>query len=169
MLTFNRPIYFLLFFVCHELLITAFYFEIYLGLEPCPLCMVSRAVVFLLGVSFLLAGLHNPQGTVQKIYHGVFSLISALGVFVSARHVYLQSLPKDEVPSCGPSLDYMMDTLSLGEVFKKLMHGSGSCAESNWSFLTLSMPAWMLIIFSGFLIISFLPILKRQRNRIFSK
>jgi disulfide bond formation protein DsbB len=168
MLNSNRPYYFLLFFICHELLLAAFYFENYLGLEPCPLCMVSRAVIFLLGISFLLAALHNPKGLVRKIYHGVFSVISLLGIAVSANHVYLQSLPADQVPSCGPSLNYMLDTLSVGDVIKELMQGSGSCAEANWDFLSLSMPAWMLIIYSGFLILSLLPFLSRKRNLIFS-
>ncbi|MFT5451443.1 MAG: disulfide bond formation protein DsbB [Enterobacterales bacterium] len=154
--------------MCHELFITAFYFEIYLGLEPCPLCMVSRAVVFTLGIFFLLAALHNPSGFTRKIYHGILSLISALGVVASTRHVYLQSLPADEVPSCGPSLNYMLDTLPMSEVLKKLMEGSGSCAESSWEFMALSMPAWMLIIFSGFLIISLYPLFKRERTKIFS-
>jgi disulfide bond formation protein DsbB len=168
MLNLNRPHYFLLFFICHELLITAFYFEIYLGLEPCPLCMVSRAVVFTLGVFFLLAALHNPSGLTRKLYHGVLSLISTLGIAVSTQHVYLQSLPADEVPSCGPSLNYMLDTLPMSEVLKKLMEGSGSCAESSWEFMSLSMPAWMLIIFSGFLVLSIYPFFKRERTKIFS-
>jgi len=168
MFNLTRPTYFLLFFICHELLITAFYFEIYLGLEPCPLCMVSRAVVFLLGVSFLLAALHNPSGFTRKIYHGLFSVISLLGIIVSTQHVYLQSLPADEVPSCGPNLNYMLDTLPLSEVLKKLMEGSGSCAESSWSFMSMSMPAWMLVIFSGFLLLSIIPFFQRERSKIFS-
>jgi len=164
----NRPLYFLLFFVCHELLIAAFYFEIYLGLEPCPLCMVSRALVFILGASFLLAALHNPTGLLRKIYHGIFSVISALGIAVSIQHLYLQSLPADEVPSCGPNLNYMLDTLPLSEVLKKLMEGSGSCAELSWEFLALSMPAWMLLIYSGVLLLSLIPFFKRERTKIFS-
>jgi len=164
----NRTYYFLLFFICHELLVAAYYFEFYLGLDPCPLCMVSRATVFMLGVSFLLAALHNPTGIMRKIYHGVFSLIALLGILVSGRHTYLQSLPADEVPSCGPSLDYMLDTLPMSDVLKKVLYGSGECAEVSWQFLSLSMPVWMLIIFSGLLVVVMIPLFKRNRNMVFS-
>jgi len=168
MIRLNRPYYFLLFFICHELLVAAYYFEFYLGLEPCPLCMVSRAIVLILGSFFLLAALHNPKKLLQKIYHIIFSLISLLGIFVSGRHLYLQSLPADEVPSCGPGLEYMLDTLPMSEVLKEVLHGSGECAEVSWEFFSLSMPAWMLIVYSGFLVISLFPWFERQKNLSFS-
>jgi len=164
----NRPYYFLLFFICHELLISAFYFEYVVGLDPCPLCMVSRFIVFILGVSFLLAALHNPSGLTRKIYHSLFSIIALLGVIVSGRHVYLQSLPADQVPSCGPSLDYMLDTLPMSDVFKEVLHGSGECAEVSWQFIGLSMPVWLLIIYSALLILVIIPLFKRNRNMVFS-
>ena len=164
----NRPFYFLLFFVCHELVISAYYFEYVVGLEPCPLCMISRATVLILGVCFLLAALHNPKRLVRKLYHIVFSLVSLLGIFVSGRHIYLQSLPADEVPSCGPGLEYMLDTLPMSEVLKEVLHGSGECAEVAWQFLSLSMPMWMLFIFSAFLVVAVIPLFKRDRNLRFS-
>ncbi len=160
----NRPYYFLLFFICHELLVAAFYFENYLGLDPCPLCMVSRVTVFALGLLFLIAALHNPSGLTRKVYHSAMSLVSLLGVLVSGRHIYLQSLPADEVPVCGPGLDYMLDTLPFSDVLKEVMHGSGECAEVSWEFLSLSMPIWMLIIYAGFLIISILPVIQKQHR-----
>jgi len=160
----NRPYYFLLFFICHELLVAAYYFEFYLGLEPCPLCMVSRATVFMLGISFLLAALHDPKGIVRKIYHVAFSLISLLGLFISGRHTYLQYLPADEVPSCGPGLEYMLDTLPMSDVLKEVLHGSGECAEVSWRFLSLSMPEWMIIVFTGFFILVVIPIFKNDHS-----
>ncbi|MCP3675898.1 MAG: disulfide bond formation protein B [Gammaproteobacteria bacterium] len=164
----NRPYYFLLFFICHELLVSAYYFEYFLGIEPCPLCMVSRATVFILGICFLIAALHNPKGLMRKIYHGVMSLVAALGVFISGRHTYLQSLPADEVPSCGPGLEYMLDTLPMSAVLKEVLHGSGECAEVSWKFLSFSMPVWMLLIFSGFLVLMLIPLFRREHNYSFS-
>jgi disulfide bond formation protein DsbB len=164
----NRPFYFLLFFLCHELIIAAYYFEIYLGLEPCPLCMVSRAVVITLGISFLLAAIHNPKKLTRKIYHVFFSLFALLGVLVSGRHIYLQSLPPEDVPSCGPGLDYMLETLPMSDVLKQVLHGSGECAEVSWQFMSLSMPVWMLIIYLSLMTLSLVTLFKRDRNLIFS-
>jgi len=165
----NRAYYFLLFFICHELLVAAYYFQNTLGLEPCPLCMVSRVIVFALGLAFLAAALHNPTGTSKKIYHGVFSIISLIGMAVSARHMYLQSLPADEVPSCGPGLDYMLDTLPMSDVLKEVMHGSGECAEVSWRFMSLSMPTWMLIIYAGIFALVVVPIFQKQHNFHFTR
>lgn len=164
----NRPYYFLLFFICHELIIAAYYFEIYLGLEPCPLCMVSRTIVIILGLSFLLAALHNPKKLTRKIYHGFFSLFAFLGVLVSGRHIYLQSLPPEDVPSCGPGLDYMLETLPMSDVLKQVMHGSGECAEVSWRFMSLSMPVWMLIIYLAFMVLSLAVLFKPDRKFVFT-
>ena len=164
----NRTYYFFLFFICHELIIAAYYFELYIGLDPCPLCMISRAVVMMLGGGFLLAAIHDPKNMMRKMYHIVFSLISLLGILVSGRHIYLQSLPADEVPSCGPGLEYMLDTLPLSDVLKEVLHGSGECAEVSWQFLSLSMPEWMIIVYSGFLVLSIIPVFERKKNLRFS-
>ena len=157
-----------MFFICHELLVAAYYFEYYLGLDPCPLCMVSRVIVFMLGLFYLLLAIHNPAKLTLKIYHSVLSLLSLLGVLISGRHIYLQSLPADEVPSCGPGLDYMLDTLPMSDVLKEIMHGSGECAEVSWQFLSLSMPSWMLIFYCIVFVISLMPVIKRDHNLRFS-
>lgn len=163
----SRPLYFLLFFICHELLVAAFYFEYYHGLEPCPLCMLSRVMVFSLGLCYLVAALHNPKGLTRKIYHIIISIFALGGVFVSGRHSYLQTLPADDVPSCGPGLDYMLDTFPLSDILKEVLQGSGECAEVAWNFLSLSMPNWLLIIFLAFLAIALLPLFKSEDNLIF--
>ena len=66
---------------------------------------------------------------------------------VAGRHVWLQSLPPDQVPACGPSLEYMLDAFPLGKTLKMVFTGSGECAEVDWTFLGLAMPAWSLIFF----------------------
>ncbi len=164
MIPLNRPLYFLLFFVCHELIIAAYYFEYYMGLMPCPLCMVSRLWVVMLGGLFLLAALHKPTGWVQKIYHSLVGLIALLGIATSAHHVYLQSLPADQVPSCGPGLEHMLSTLPFTEVLNELIQGSGECAEVSWSLLGLSMPAWMLVFYCVIFIVALLPFLQKDRQ-----
>lgn len=168
MIPFSRPLYFLLFFICHELIVAAYYFEYYMGLMPCPLCMVSRLWVFSLGALFLVAALHKPTGLIQKIYHALISLIAVLGIATSAHHVYLQSLPADQVPSCGPGLEHMLQTLPFTEVISNLIQGSGECAEVSWTLLGLSMPAWMLVFYSGIFLLCLIPLFAKQRRHPFA-
>ncbi len=130
----------------------AFYFQYVEYLDPCPLCMVQRYIVGMLGLVFLANGLFFPKvsSKAQKVYDGLLAFFGALGVLTAGRQVYLQHLPKDKIPECGPGLDYMLDTLPFLDVLKNLFVGSGSCAEVQWVFLGLSMAEWMLVIFICF-------------------
>ena len=146
----SRTLNWLLAFVCHELLVAAYYFQYVEGLQPCPLCIVQRLAVFLIGVFALLLAVTNvkPATLLNRIFNGLGLASAVLGIIAAGRQVWLQSLPKDEVPACGPSLDYMMEVFSTSEVLSELFKGSGACAEVEWTLLGLSMGAWMLVFFS---------------------
>ena len=140
-------------FLCSVLLIAyALYTQYVLGLEPCHLCILQRMAVIALGLSFLLMALKHPQTKQSKFFASLLlTIISSAGVGIAARHVWLQNLPPDKVPGCGPGLDFMMANFPLSEVFQMVFSGSGECAEISWSFAFLSMPAWVIIwlIFLG--------------------
>ena len=72
-----------------------------------------------------------------------------LGAAVSGRHVWLQGLPADQVPECGPGLAYMLNTFPLSRAIRETLTGSGECASVDWIFLGLSMPGWALLWFIG--------------------
>ena len=124
----------------------ALYTEHVLGLEPCPLCILQRVAVLALGLSFLLLALRPPQRKQSKFLASLLlMMISSAGVGIAARHVWIQNLPPDKVPGCGPGLDFMMANFPLSEVLEMVFSGSGECAEISWSFAFLSMPAWVII------------------------
>ncbi|MGH8166673.1 MAG: disulfide bond formation protein B, partial [Woeseiaceae bacterium] len=75
----------------------------------------------------------------------LIGLVAAAGAGIAGRHVWLQSLPADRVPACGPGLDYIIDSFPLSEALKLVFTGSGECATADWHFLGLSMPAWVLV------------------------
>ena len=124
----------------------ALYAEHVLYMQPCPLCVFQRMAVIGLGVVFLLAAVHNPSG---KVGRGVYSvgILAAMGsgIGVAGRHIWLQNLPPEEVPSCGPGFGYIIDSFPLSEALAMIFTGSGECATVDWSFLGLSMPTWVLI------------------------
>lgn len=131
---------------CAGMMAFALYAQHGLGLEPCPLCVFQRVATIVLGIVFLVAALHNPAGFARIAYAVLLLLVSAAGVGVAARHVWLQNLPKDQVPACGPDLDFMLDAFPFTEVLSIVLSGSGECAEVSWRFLGLTMPAWVLIL-----------------------
>ena len=73
-------------------------------------------------------------------------MAATAGAVVAGRHVWLQNLPADKVPSCGPGFDYIIDSFPLSEALGLIFSGSGECASIDWEFLSLSMPAWVLIV-----------------------
>ncbi len=115
--------------------------------DPCPLCMVQRVIFIAILVMFVAAALHGPKRVGQWLYAAVIGLLSASGIAVAARHIWIQHLPPDQVPACGPGLDYMLDTMPMAKVLKELLHGSGECAAKGWSFLTLGIPEWSLLCY----------------------
>ena len=113
--------------------------------DPCPLCMVQRVIFIIILGLFALAMLHGPKRAGSRIYAALIVLFSLAGIGVAARHIWIQNLPKDQVPACGPGLDYMLETMPMAELLKQLMHGSGECAAKGWTFLTLGIPQWALL------------------------
>lgn len=123
----------------------ALYLQYVLHQEPCPLCMMQRAVFVGMLTLFAVATLHNPKRIGARVYAGLLVALALTGVGVASRHIWLQHLPKDQVPACGPGLDYMLQNFPMADVWQELMHGSGECAAKGWSFLTLGIPEWSLI------------------------
>ena len=116
------------------------------GLQPCPLCMTQRGFYILTGLFALLGALH---GRARTVYGWLVTLAALGGAGVATRQVWLQHLPKDEVPACGPTLQYMLETLPMGEVLARMFQGDGNCALVDWTLLGLSMAEWSLLCFLG--------------------
>lgn len=136
------------FLVCAALLAYAIYSQLHGGLEPCPLCIFQRIAFAALALVFLVGSLHGPRSAGGRRVYGVLGLIaSVIGILIAGNHVRLQHLPPDQVPACGPGLDYMLESMPITGVIRKVMSGSGECANVDWTFLGLSMPAWSLVWF----------------------
>jgi disulfide bond formation protein DsbB len=146
----RRYCYLLGFGLCAALLGFAYYLEYVKHLEPCPLCMLQRLAMVVLGTVLLVAGLHNPNRSGAIVYGGLAAVTSLLGAAIAARHVWIQNLPADQVPECGPGLDYILDNFPFNEALKMILHGSGECAENLWQFLGIGIPGWTFVFFLFF-------------------
>jgi disulfide bond formation protein DsbB len=141
----RRVLNFAGFLACAGMMCFALYAEHILMLAPCPLCVLQRLAVISLGLVFLVAALHGSDGAGRYVYAVLILFASGGGAGVAAWHVRVQNLPADQVPSCGPGLDYMLESFPLADVLKMVFTGSGECATVVWQFLGLSMPSWVLI------------------------
>lgn len=159
LIRFNSRIWFFLGFLgCVSLLAMAAYFQFVQDLNPCPLCISQRLAILATGIVFLIATIHNPQQKGTTRYAIVGTITALMGASISTRHVWLQHLPPDEVPECGPGLAYMLQNFPLFETLKLMLSGTGDCAKVDWTLLGFSMPAWTLLAFLMLAILSVLQI-----------
>ncbi|MGH8706299.1 MAG: disulfide bond formation protein B [Burkholderiales bacterium] len=151
--------------VCALLLGAGYYLQYFQGQDPCPLCLVQRGFYTVVLMIFLAAALHG-SGRVADIAYSVAALLFAAGgAAVAGRQVWLQHLPPDQVPPCGPGLYYMLENLPLARALEKLFTGSGQCAEVNWAFLGLSIAEWSLVWFAALALYA-LWLAFRRRNAV---
>ena len=134
---------------CAGLMLAALYMEHFMGLEPCNLCMMQRVIVIATGMIALAAALHGPRARGPRVYGGLMALTVVTGAGSSMRQLWLQGLPKEEVPACGASLDYMLEVFPIIEVIVMVLQGDGNCAKVLWTFLGVSIPGWTLVAFVG--------------------
>jgi len=154
----RRAAYLLGFIVCAALMAWALWLQYGEGLEPCPLCMFQRVAVVAAGLIFLVAFLTNPGRRGAAFYAALIAIAAGIGAFFAGRQLWLQSLPKDQVPSCGMGLNYMLDTMPLADVIGKVLSGSGECAEKSWELLGLSIAGWTMVFFLAMIVAAFLLI-----------
>ena len=133
---------------CAGLLGFGYYLQFAQHLEPCPLCILQRLAFMALGLTFLVGAVIGSGRTGTRIVAGLGLLFAGLGAGVAGRQVWLQSLPADQVPACGPGLDYMVGNFPLLKTLSMILRGSGECAENAWQFLGLGIAAWALVWFT---------------------
>lgn len=133
--------------VCAALLTFGYYLQHVQDLDPCPLCLVQRGFFYAVALVCLVAALHAPRRFGIVVYGVLAALFAAGGAATAARQVWLQHLPADQVPQCGPDLFFMIQNLPLSRTLERLVQGTGECAAVDWKFLGLSIAGWSLVWF----------------------
>jgi len=134
-----------------SLLLTGLFFQYKMGLDPCPLCIMQRIAFMAIGAVCLL-GLIIKFNWFHKLVSGLIFIFAGIGAGIAGRQVWLQSLPEDQIPTCGPGFDYMINNFPFGKALSMILTGSGECAEIQWVFLGLSIPGWSFVMFAGFML-----------------
>lgn len=154
------------FLACIGGLAFALYLQHYKGYEPCPMCIFQRVAMLASGIFFLAGALHGPKAAGRWVYAALAGLSAVAGALIAARHVWLQNLPEDQRPSCGPTLDYLMDMMPLKEVVEFVLRGDGNCAKIDAQWLGFSLPFWTMAGFISLAVYaSLLPLLAKTFER----
>tara|TARA_R110000782_G_scaffold186176_9_gene276412 strand:- start:75 stop:584 length:510 start_codon:yes stop_codon:yes gene_type:complete len=165
----SRLFFIALFIACLSLLSFGLYLEHVKGLEPCPLCAFQRLAYIAITVVALIGAIHNPKNIFRIIYSMLLIIFALIGVAIAGRQTWLQHLPAELVPECGPGLEYMLEVFPLGQALKMVFSGSGECAEVHWQFIGLSIAEWSLICFSSIALATILAIfMLKPERRLFN-
>jgi protein dithiol:quinone oxidoreductase len=144
-----RQVFLFVFVSCAGLMAYALYAQYVQNYEPCMLCMVQRFFMCLLGAVALIAAIHNPARAGVKIYGTLAIGFAALGAYIAARHVYLQSLPPHELAGCSPGIEFMLNNFDWLKILQTVFIRDQDCGKIDWVFLGMSMPRWVLLWFVG--------------------
>ena len=151
------------FLICISLLAFALYAEHVLHMEPCPLCIFQRIGFMVMAVFFLAGAIFTPKGGARWVIAGGAVIGGLGGLAVAARHLWLQTLPPDQIPSCGPNLGYMMNTFPFHKVLEMVFTGSGECAKVEPIF-GVPMPAWTTLWYLLLIALIFVATLRNKRT-----
>jgi disulfide bond formation protein DsbB len=135
------------FLVCAGLLAFALYLQHVQGQDPCPLCILQRIAFMGMMAVFAVGALHGPARRGAIVYSSIAAVVALVGGGIAGRQVWLQMLPPDKVPACGPGLEFMLERFPLMKALEKILAGSGECAEAGWRFLGLTIAGWSLVWF----------------------
>jgi disulfide bond formation protein DsbB len=149
------------------MLLVAGYFQFVEHLDPCPLCILQRIMVLIAGIVFLLGAIHNPVNVGRRIYGFLLLLAAGIGAAIAGRHVWLQQLPEDQVPTCGPGLNFILENFPINQAIDMVLRGSGECADVMWTFLGLSIPGWTLVAFIVMIIVALFQLFGRHKKTTF--
>ena len=153
------------FLVCAALLGFALYLQYVEHQEPCPLCILQRFAFIGMMAVFLVAALHGPARRGAAVYSALLLVVGGTGAAIAARQVWLQHLPPDKVPACGPGLEYMLEQFPLAQALRQIFAGSGECAEAAWRFLGLTIAGWSLVWFVVLVLFAVYVAVQAPRSR----
>ena len=142
-----RRVCLLIFLVCAGLLSFGMYLQHVVGLEPCPMCIVQRYVMVLMGLVALLGASASGRKT-SLVIGSLLVLLAGSGAYVAARQTWLQWYPP-EVVSCGRDFYGMIETFPLQRAIPMIFKGGGDCSKVDWTFLGGSIANWSFVAFVG--------------------
>ena len=160
----NRVFFAIISASCLSLLAYGYYLEFFEDLLPCPMCIFQRLGYMAITLVSLIAVIQAPQRTGGITYGVVVIIFSTIGASIAGRQTWLQHIPPELVPECGPGLEFMLEMYPLLETIERALLGTGDCAEVSWTFIGMSIAEWSLICFIGLLVVALYQTISNWRT-----
>ncbi len=155
-----RGVYFLAFIIASALLIFEYQLQINIGFQPCVMSYVARLLFLLLALLFLIFSLVSNSQSFQRFASFLCLAISLVGIYITAKHVYLQiSGNTANLSFINLSKTPFLDLVRLG------FSGSLDCAQIIWRELGLSLAEWTLGWFIFFAALSLFQSIRKFQKK----
>lgn len=129
---------------CGGLLGFGLYLQHAVGLEPCPMCIVQRYALILVGLAAAVAATSGPR--LRRVLAWLAFALALAGAAVAARQSWLQWYPP-EILTCGRDLFGMIESFPLKRAIPMIFRGSGDCSAVDWTFGGLTIANWSFLNF----------------------
>ena len=139
------------------------YLQNVVGLEPCPMCIVQRYALIIVGVFCAIAALSKSPAS-WRLWGLMAVAMSAFGAFTAARQSWLQWNPPP-MATCGRDLFGMIESFPLQRAIPMIFKGGGDCSAVDWTFLGGSIANWSFLWFVGFALLFVLMIWQVGKRR----
>lgn len=150
--------------------LTALWFQHVMGLKPCVMCIYERIALFgVMGAG--LIGAIAPKTPLRLVALALWLYSAWQGLRLSYEHTMIQLHP-NPFTTCDFAARFPSG-LPLDKWLPSVFLASGDCAERSWTFLTFSMPQWMIVVFAAYLLVALLVLIaqpfKAKRRDLFSR
>lgn len=157
----SKQIFLICFIWSSILLVSGYVLQYKFFVEPCPLCLLQRALYFVVGLFFLFACICPLKIMKLCICSSISLIASALGAALASRQIWLQNLPDYLKAECLPGLDWLLENYSVFESIKIVIQNAGECGKVSFTILGLSLAHWSLLNFIAFIVVCLYLLKKR--------
>lgn len=128
----------------------ALFFQYVMDLDPCVMCVYQRVAVLGLFVSALPA-MVVPGNLIARAVSAVGATVSAVwGFKIAYEHVQMQNPENFMLLLSCDVIPQFPSWLQLHKMIPAVFEPRGMCGDIDWSFLSLSMPQWMAVLFAAY-------------------
>lgn len=145
--------------------LSALYFQHFLQLLPCVMCIYERVALFGILAAGVI-GMIAPRTPLRYLALILWIYSAVRGLQLSWQHTMIQLHPSP-FNTCDFAVAFP-EWLPLDKWVPAVFHASGDCSEIQWQLFNLSMPQWLVVIFAAYLLASLLVLLAqfvRPRKR----
>ncbi|NIG87623.1 disulfide bond formation protein DsbB [Serratia symbiotica] len=150
--------------------LAALYFQHVMLLQPCVMCIYERCALFgVLGAA--LAGAFAPKSPLRYAAILLWIYSAWQGAQMALKHTMIQLHPSP-FSTCDFFVTFP-SWLTLDKWLTAVFYASGDCAAHQWSFLTLTMPQWLVGIFAVYLVAAVMMLIaqfvRTRRRNLFGR